>query len=491
MIKNIIAVDLGATSGRLILSVCDSEKIRSMEEIVRFPNTMIQTDGKFYWDFRSLYGNILDGLKIVAKKGLEIDSIGIDTWGVDFVAVAKDGSIPGQPRAYRDPYTDGVPEEFFRKIPKRDVYMKTGIQIMNFNSLFQLYAQTKEEGSNMEAADKILFIPDALSYLLTGRMVCESTILSTAQVVNIHTGRFDADLLETAGVTEDIFAGTVLPGTVIGVLSETVRKETGLGPVPVVAVAGHDTGSAVASVPSADEKFAYLSSGTWSLIGIETPKPIVTEESYNLNYTNEGGIDGTVRFLKNVTGMWILEQCRANWKVQGKDYDYPSIVKMAEEAVPFAFFIDPDDAVFAHPKNMVEEIRKYCIVHTGKAPQTDAQIVRCIFESLAMKYRYTMQNLKSMAPFEIERLHIIGGGSKNALLNQMTANALGMTVIAGPVEATAIGNIAVQLRTAGLTGSKEEMRKYIGDSIRTEEFVPQDGVQWDEAYIKFTDDTDL
>lgn len=319
MNRYFVGVDLGATSGRVILATLCGEGI-ALEVLHRFPNRLLSIGGKYYWNIYSLYEEILHGLTLAGQRRIPVDSIGIDTWGVDMACVAADGTLAGLPRAYRDPYTNGVPEEFFRKIPRQEVYRRTGIQIMNFNSLFQLRAARGEGMSALENAASVLFMPDALSYLLTGEKVCEYTILSTSQFMDPRTREIDGALLREAGVDPALFPRVVMPGQRIGVLCDAVARQTGLGAVPVVAVAGHDTASAVAAVPARNGRFAYLSSGTWSLMGIEVREPIITEESYAMNFTNEGGVDGTVRFLKNITGMWLLEQCRAVWSRQGREY---------------------------------------------------------------------------------------------------------------------------------------------------------------------------
>ncbi len=491
MFKNILEVDLGATSGRAILATCSEDKITEMREVLRFPNHILQVFDKCYWNIWEIYSHIVKALKSLASENVHIDSIGVDTWGVDFVTVGPDGMLSSLPRSYRDPYTDGIPEEFFRIIPHKKVYEKTGTQILNFNSLYQLYAQTKEGSEALKNAGRVLFLPDAISYLLTGNMVCESTILSTAQIFNLNTGKLDDELLAAAGADAGLFPEIVRPGAVIGHLSESLQARTGLPAIPVVAVAGHDTASAVAAIPSPDEHFAYISSGTWSLIGIESEKPIITEESYAHNYTNEGGIDGTTRFLKNITGMWILEQCLETWKRHGESYTYHEIVAMASEAEPFAFFINPDDPVFSHPASMPDAIENYCMEHVGTKPQDRKSIVRCIFDSLAMKYRYALEFLQQCSSTKIERLHIIGGGSRNALLNQMVADSTGLTVVAGPVEATALGNIGIQLRSLGLVKDRWDMRRYLSASAETETFVPKDVEQWRKAYDSFLEQTNL
>ena len=482
--KHIIAIDLGATSGRVILATLDGQQLRT-EELNRFPNRLTRIFGHYYWNIYSLFEDICEGLRHAAAKGIAIDSIGIDTWGVDMVFVGRDGQLLGQPRAYRDPYTDGAPEEFFKLMPRREVYDRTGIQIMNFNSVYQLFAAHREGNAALAAADKILFIPDALSYLLTGNKVCEYTILSTSQFMNPRTKKIDEVLLQAAGVKPELVPEIVLPGHVIGTRSDEICTATGLGKVPVIAVAGHDTASAVAAVPAEDEQFAYLSSGTWSLMGIETREPIITDESFAMNFTNEGGVEGTTRVLKNITGMWLLEQCRAVWKAAGKDYSYPQIVEMTSQAEPFAALIDPDDARFAAPTDMVAAIRSYCHDTNQPAPADDAAVMRCIFDSLALKYREVLDKLRRLAPFELRVLHVIGGGAQNDLLNRMTASATGLPVVAGPSEATAIGNIMVQAKALGLADTLQEMRSMTAASIETHRFEPENPDLWEDAYRKF------
>ena len=479
-----LAFDLGATSGRSILGVLEDGKV-AIKELTRFPNGIIELHGKYYWNLTGLYQALKDGLKACSREGITPHSIGIDTWGVDVVPIAEDGSILSMPRAYRDPYTVGAPERFFQKIPREKVYDKTGIQIMNFNTLYQIFAGIEEGYVPLKQAKELLFMPDALAYMLTGEKVCEYTIASTSQILDPRTKEFDTELLEAAGVDASILRKPVFPGTVVGPLTDALAQETRIGKINVVSVAGHDTASAVASVPALDENFAYLSSGTWSLMGIESKEPVITPESFQLNYTNEGGVEGTTRFLKNICGMWILEQCRKEWDLSGKNYSYPEIVEMAMSAKPFQSYIQPDDPSFANPPSMLEAIDAFC-ERTGQAkPENDAQVIRLIFESLALRYRQVLEDLDRIATHPIERLHIIGGGSKNRLLNQFTANAIGRKVIAGPSEATAIGNVMIQAMAAGVVSSLQEMRAIIHASIETEEFIPQDADAWVQAYQKF------
>ena len=425
--------------------------------------------------------HIIDGLKLVAHRGESIASIGIDTWGVDFVCVGKDGNLLRQPYAYRDPHTVGAPEALFSRISRSEVYGKTGIQIMNFNSLFQLDTLRRNHDSALEAADKILFMPDALSYMLTGEMVTEYTIASTAQLVNAQTRRLEPELLKAVGLSEKNFGRFVFPGEKVGVLTEEVQKITGLGAIPVIAVAGHDTGSAVAAVPALDRNFAYLSSGTWSLMGVETDAPVINAETEALNFTNEGGVEGTIRLLKNICGMWLLERCRLNWG----DTSYPELINEADACEPFRSLINPDDDCFANPADMEKAIAEYCRATGQAVPEKRGQVVRCIFESLALRYRQVLENLRSLSPRPIDTLHVIGGGSRNDLLNQFTANAIGIPVIAGPSEATAIGNVMIQAMAAGEATDVAGMRQLINRSIPLKTYQPQDTEAWDAAYIHF------
>lgn len=481
MVKCFFAVDLGATSGRTILGYFTPQGLIT-EEINRFPNHLIETGGHFYWDIYELYRNIVEGLKIAGnKKDTEIISIGIDTWGVDFVCIGKDGGILRQPYAYRDPQTEGAPEKYFKRVPRNEVYELTGIQVMNFNSLFQLDTLRRNNDSALAHADKILFMPDAFSYMLTGEMITEYTIASTAQLVNAHTRKLDSQILKSIGLNEKHFGRFVYPGEIIGNLTPELQKITGLSAIPVVAVAGHDTASAVAAVPAANKNFAYLSSGTWSLMGVETLAPVINAETEALNFTNEGGIEGTIRLLKNICGMWLLERCRINWG----DTSYPDLIAEAEASEPFRNLICPDDKVFDNPANMEETIKKYCKDHNQPAIETRGQLVRCIFESLALRYRQVLENLQRLSPNPIEVLHVIGGGSRNDLLNQWTANAIGIPVVAGPSEATAIGNIMIQAVAAGQAADIASMRQLLSHAIHLKTFYPEHKETWDVVYLQF------
>ena len=492
------AVDLGATSGRTIIGSMADGRLEQ-EEISRFPNNLIETGGHFYWDIYALYFEMIRGLKEVARRGITITSIGIDTWGVDFVFIGEDDAILRNPMAYRDPHTFEAMDDYLCHVAQpREVYDITGIQFMNFNSLFQLYAMRKAGNVAMKHCKKVLFVPDALSWMLTGEAVCEYTIASTSQMFDPRTGDLSEKLIESIGLTREHFGRMVQPGTQIGVLTEEVQKMTGLGAVPVIAVAGHDTGAAVAAVPAKNDQFAYLSSGTWSLMGIETKEAIINDRSYELNFTNEGGIEGTTRFLKNICGMWLYERCRKEWisngerlEVRGEsiplsDVSHPELQGSAMQVEAFRSIVNPDDKAFANPPSMIEAIQRYCRETGQTVPETPAEICRCIFDSLALRYRQVFGWLKEFASFDLNVLHIIGGGSLNKYLNQFTADALGVEVLAGPQECTAIGNIMLQAKAMGLVKDIWEMRAFIANSVEMVAYHPTgDKAAWDIAYEKY------
>ena len=482
--KHFLAFDIGATSGRCMVGSFINN-VFLLKELTRFPNPTLKIGGHYHWNIFTLYEHILAGIKAASNENIVISSIGIDTWGVDFAFVGEDGSVLGLPYAYRDPHTYNMPEKFFRDIMSRNkVYSLTGIQVMNFNSLYQLYTLKCNHSSQLAASSKLLFMPDALSYMLTGEMVMEYTIASTSQLINPRTRNISKEILNSFDLNVDLFARIVMPCEKIGMLHEDIANECGVVQIPVIAVAGHDTASAVASIPANNENFAYLSSGTWSLMGIEIDEPIISERTLRLNITNEGGVDGTTRLLKNITGMWILEQCIKEWTKRGKDYSYTQIANMAS-GVENDSYIDPDHSSFANPKSMLKAIDEYCDTTNQRIPQNDAEYMRLIFESLASKYKYILEYFKELAPFHIERLYIIGGGSQNELLNQMTADSIAMEVLAGPKEATAIGNIMLQAKANGVIDSISEMRKLILETIEVKKYQPIKIDLWKNKYEKF------
>ena len=441
-----------------------------MKELTRFKNPMIPLGGHLFWDLPALYNEILTALRKTVEDGIKVESMGIDTWGVDVAFFGKDGQLLSLPYCYRDAHTEGAIDRYMKMHDKREVYDRTGIQFMEFNTLFQLDTLRHNGCTALENADKILFTPDALIYMLTGKAICEYTIASTSQMLNPNTGDLDAELLRSIGLDRSQFGPMTQPGTVIGPLSEQVRQATGVGEdLKVVAIAAHDTASAVAAVPAKDPDYAYLSCGTWSLMGIESPVPVINDESYRLNFTNEGGIEGTTRFLKNICGLWIFEQCRPEFK------DVPTEIGPLTalcDTTDFDSIINPDDPAFAHPVSMTRAIDEYCEKTGQIAPRTPAEYIRCIYLSLAHRYKAIIGMLSEMSPNPIKRLHVIGGGSKNPHLMQLTANALGMPVICGPTEGTALGNVLMQIKAAGLVKTLPEMRGIVANSVELKTYTP-------------------
>ena len=460
--RNYLAVDLGATSGRTIVATYDGTKVE-MRELTRFKNPMIPLGGHLFWDLPALYNEILGALRKTVEEQIPIESVGIDTWGCDFALFGRDGQLLSLPYCYRDAHTDGAIDRYMKMHDKREVYDKTGIQFMEFNSIFQLDTLRHNGCTALQNADKILFIPDALIYMLTGKAICEYTVASTSQLLNPVTGDLDKDLLMSIGLKREQFGPMTQPGTVIGPLTEQVREATGIGAdVKIVAIAAHDTASAVAAVPAKDAEYAYLSCGTWSLMGIESPTPIITDESYRQNFTNEGGIDGTTRFLKNICGLWLFEQCRPEFKDVPKEI---GALAALCETTRFGSIINPDDPSFAHPVSMCKAIDEYC-ERTGQiAPRTPAEYIRCIYKSLAHRYTAIIDILRGLSPNPIKCLHVIGGGSLNKYLMQFTADELQMPVICGPTEGTALGNVLLQIKAQGLVGSLPEMRRIVANSV--------------------------
>ncbi len=474
-----LAVDLGATSGRTVLATFDGQHIL-MREFTRFENPQLPLCGHIFWDIAHLYNEIIKALRKVKTEGIELQSIGIDTWGCDFVFFDKKGQLLGLPYCYRDAHTDGAMERFYAdRMPQQEVYERTGIQFMPFNSLFQLDTLRRAGSTALEHADKILFIPDALIYMLTGEAVCEYTDASTSQILNPATGDLDAELLKALGLGRERFGRLVHPGDCVGTLTPQVQEATGMGAIPIIAVGSHDTASAVAAVPATDDRFAYLSCGTWSLLGVESPTPIITADSFAENFTNEGGLDGTTRFLKNITGLWIFEQCRKEWTAsEGAAVAIPSDVNELNALCLTSTcnsLIQPDDPRFAHPASMTAAICEFLTETNQALPETPADYVRVIFRSLAARYREVIDILRRLTTVDIQRLHVIGGGSRNQYLMQFAADALGMPVIAGPQEGTALGNAMVQVRTAGLVDSLQEMRAIIAQSIELKTYMPSKG----------------
>lgn len=483
MTKRVLAFDFGASSGRAIIGCFDGDKI-TLEEVHRFSNDPVSVGGTVYWDVLRLFYEIKQGI-IKAKIAGGFDSIGIDTWGVDFGLIDSEGKLMENPVHYRDARTAGLVDEAFKTMPKEKLYGITGIQFMELNTLFQLISLKKYRPWMLERADKMLFMPDLFGYMLTGKMCAEYSIASTSQLIGLDKRTWSKEILDAFGIKESVFAPLVQPGTVLGELSKEVCEECGVDPVPVISVCGHDTQSAITSVPCEDGDFAFLSSGTWSLFGTELDKPIVNETSMNINITNEGGFDGSTGFLKNIIGLWLIQESRRQWKREGKEYSYADLEKLALAAEPFKCFIDPDAPEFVPHGNIPERVREFCRKTGQYVPETVGEIMRCIYESLAMKYRLTFEKLRECTERDYPVIHVIGGGTKDGLLCQMTANSCDRTVKAGPIEATVMGNVAVQLMSDGSVENIGQARKIVAESSELKTFEPKDTDKWAEAYEDF------
>lgn len=483
MTKRVLAFDFGASSGRAIIGCFDGDKI-TLEEVHRFSNDPVSVGGTVYWDVLRLFYEIKQGI-IKAKIAGGFDSIGIDTWGVDFGLIDSEGKLMENPVHYRDARTSGLVDEAFKTMPKEKLYGITGIQFMELNTLFQLISLKKYRPWMLERADKMLFMPDLFGYMLTGKMCAEYSIASTSQLIDLDKRTWSKEILDAFGIKESVFAPLVQPGTVLGELSKEVCEECGVDPVPVISVCGHDTQSAITSVPCEDGDFAFLSSGTWSLFGTELDKPIVNETSMNINITNEGGFDGSTGFLKNIIGLWLIQESRRQWKREGKEYSYADLEKLALAAEPFKCFIDPDAPEFVPHGNIPERVREFCRKTGQYVPETVGEIMRCIYESLAMKYRLTFEKLRECTERDYPVIHVIGGGTKDGLLCQMTANSCDRTVKAGPIEATVMGNVAVQLMSDGSVKNIGQARKIVADSSELKTFEPKDTDKWAKAYEDF------
>ena len=465
--KNYLAFDLGADSGRAMLGTIAGSKL-TLDELHRFPNTPVRVTTGLYWDTFRLFHDIQHGLFVAGKeRKLSIDGIGVDTWGVDFGLLGADGSVVDNPRHYRDARNDGILEKTFAVVPREEIFAHTGIQFMQFNSLFQLYATKLAGTAGLEVADKLMFMPDLFNYWLTGVMRAELTIASTSQFYNPVKKTWATELLDKLGLPARILPEIVMPGALLGPLLEPIAEYSGLGPVPVYASAGHDTAAAVAAVPAKGSDWCYISSGTWSLMGVELDEPLINDKVLAANYTNEIGFGGKVRFLKNIAGMWLLQECRRSWMAEGQEYSYEELTRLASEAKPKLAKIDPD--VFLQPGNMPARIAEYCRSTGQQEPRTTGEFCRVILESLAEKYRQVLENLVALTGRRINVIHIVGGGSRNRLLNQLVAEATGRKVVAGPSEATAIGNVMVQAVGAGDVAGLDQAREIIKQSFPIEE----------------------
>jgi rhamnulokinase len=483
-----LAVDLGAESGRVMAGLWNGHAI-TLEEIHRFPNRSLESAGKLRWDITRLWREIEKGLTRAAiSHGKKIISVGADTWGVDYALLNKKDELLAAPRHYRDARTRGLMEKAFAIMPRAEIFSRTGLQFMQFNTLYQLLATQRQEPKLIERADCLLLMPDFFHWRMCGSKVVEATNASTTQCLNATTRKWDKTLLKQFGLPAKIFPQIVKPGARLGKLRGSVRERTGLGAVRVIAPPTHDTASAVTAVPTASTgktNWAYISSGTWSLMGIETRKASLSPRTLELNLTNEGGIDGTFRLLKNIMGLWIVQQCRRSFERRGAKYDYAQLAQLAARAKPLRSIVNPNDLRFLNPPDMAEAMQNYCRETRQPVPLDEGALVRCAYESLALIYRDTLGCLEELAGNSIEVIHIIGGGSQNRILNQFTADACQRPVLAGPVEATALGNVLVQARANGEIGSLREIREVIRKSSVIEEFLPGPAGEWNKAAERF------
>lgn len=482
----LLAFDYGAGSGRAMLGNYDGKQIK-LTELHRFSNDPVHVTGRLHWDTLRLFHEMKKGISICNSKGNRgLASIGIDTWGVDFGLLDSSGRLLSNPYHYRDENTEGMIEEACKIVPRREIYMHTGIQLQLYNTLYQLLSMTKKNPRLLESASTMLLMPDLFRYFLTGEKSTEFTIASTTQMLNAESRSWDEQMLTALGIPQNILTKIIEPGTLSGKLTASVSEELNIGPIPVAAVAGHDTASAIVSVPATTKEYAYLSSGTWSLLGVESSTPIINEDTYTMNYTNEGGFNRKTRLLKNIIGLWILQECKRYWEAEGQSSSFAELDEGAAQAEPFMSFIDPDDMAFYKPGKMPIRIQDFCRLTGQRVPVDKYQITRCILESLALKYRMAIEGLDKIVGYRIPVLHIVGGGCKNKMLSQFTANAINRPVIAGPIEATAIGNIICQLVALGEIKDLSQGRAIVEKSFPSEVFTPQDTSLWEDAYGKFT-----
>lgn len=481
-----LAYDFGASSGRAILAEYDGSKV-SLTETHRFSNDLVGIGDNLYWDILRLFFEIKTGINKTATDGhRDIASIGIDTWGVDYGLLDKEGRLLANPFNYRDKRTFPYFDNIERYISKAEIYAQTGIQFVNFNTLFQLLADKYSGSPALEAAETMLMIPDLFNYFLTGEKITEYSIASTSQLYNSVTDDWAWPIIDKLGLPRKIFTKVIRPGQMMGKLTTSIAEELGVGEIPVAAVASHDTASAVAAVPAEKgESYVYISCGTWSLLGVENDRPLINELSEKYNFTNEGGINHTIRFLKNVMGLWIIQESRRQWKREGKQLSFDDMEQAAWNAKPFESFIDPDNVAFAGPGNMPKFIADFCRATGQTVPEDIGEVTRCIAQSLAMKYRYSVECLEDILGRKIDVIHLVGGGIKDKMMCQFTANATGRRVVAGPVEATSMGNIAAQLMALGEIKTLDEARKIIKASFEPAYYEPQDADAWSDAYERF------
>ena len=474
-----LAIDLGAESGRGVIGSFDGGRLK-LKVVHRFPNGPVRAGGSLYWDALRLFDEIQHSLALTAKRG-PISGVGVDTWGVDYGLLGRGDVLLGNPYHYRDSRTDGMMEEAFKKVPPEEIFERTGIQFMQINTLYQLLSMSKDRSPLLQMAETLLLMPNLFSFWLSGAKVAEFTDATTTQCYDPRAGGWALEMMERLGLPTGILPEIVPPATVLGPILPEVAEQTGARDVPVIATASHDTAAAVAAVPAVGSSCAYISSGTWSLMGVESREPIINDDVRRANFTNEGGVGGTFRFLKNIMGLWLIQESRRTWARQGRNLSYEEISQLAADAQPFKAIIDVDHPSFLAPGDMPARIREFCRTTGQDVPETEGEIARTALEGLALKYRYTLDRLEELTNRRLDVIHVVGGGCQNKLLCQFAADATGRPVIAGPVEATAAGNVLVQALAVGLIASLGEARAIVRSSFDLDRYEPRDTTGWQEA----------
>jgi rhamnulokinase len=478
-----LAFDLGAESGRALLGRYAGGNL-TMEEIHRFPNEPVEYNSELHWDVARLWHELQKALAVVGARGIHLEGIGVDAWGVDYALLGERDALLGNPFHYRDKRTDGMMERVFALVSPDEIYTHTGIQFMQINGLYQLYAQQVRTPTILLAARTLITIPDLFNFWLTGIAAAEFTNATTTQLYDPRKGAWSTELLDKLGIPAHFLPPVVPPGTILGTLRPEVASKAGIGTVPVIVPACHDTGSAVAAIAGASDS-VYISSGTWSLVGTEVHQPVINKAAQLLNFTNEGGVCGTYRFLKNVMGLWLLQGCRRDWELAGQSYTYAELMQMVSSGSPFACLVNPDHPSFLHPQSMLEALEHFFRSTGQREPQSAAAVTRAVLESLALKYRLVLDNLETLTGRQFKEIHIVGGGARNELLNQFTAEATGRRVVAGPVEATALGNIGMQMLASRAVGSLQEVRELIAHSFPVTVYEPRQADDWEQVYTRF------
>ena len=482
--KQYVAVDLGAESGRVMLgSICDSKL--ELDQIHRFGNGPVEQDGSLKWDFSKLFSNIKEGIgKAVKAADGQVCGIGVDSWGVDYGLIDENGELIENPYHYRDSRTDEMMDKAFEIMGRRQVYDNTGIQFMQFNTIYQLFSLSLSRPEVLKKTEKLIFMADLVSYFLCGEVFAEYSLASTSQLMDMKDATWSKEIFDNLSLPMELMPKVIAPGTVVGKLKDELAKEFACGPIDIIAIGSHDTASAVAAVPASEKNWAYLSSGTWSLMGLEIPNAAINDETYNYQFTNEGGVADTIRLLKNIMGLWIVQECKRQWNSEGEELSYAELTKLAQKAKAFKAFVNPNDNTFFAPGRMPERINKYLADSGHSIIDNKGQLVRVVLESLALNYRWVIEKLEEISGSSVNVLHIVGGGIQNELLCQFAANATGKKVITGPIEATASGNIIMQAIAKGQIESLQQARKVIAQSFELKSYSPQYPELWDEKYKK-------